>query len=379
MKYDASLKKTLFYILLLCSPILYATTIEKISTLDFVQKFPNVTLLHSSGKIHFDFGKHPLSDIPQPYTIETAGFFLDSFILTIPQGTVQLGSSEYYPFVNGYFISEMQLRFEKPELYNDLKNISAPQETININGRVAVITNIWAFCYYHWINDVVSKLALLELHGIEYDYLYIPQYKPFMKETLNLWGIDPNKIIPATLNMQIQATEIIIPTNISSISSNIILGCYMQNTILHHIRTKLLSNIPTLSNHKFSQKVYISRKDAGNKRQVFNEDEIFELLQTKGFQRYCLSNMSVADQIALYHHATDIISVHGAGLTNIIFCKPQTRIIEIFQTHYDVMYWALSQMLDLNYQYINAIDGNVLFNPLHQGTSISLDLIRKTI
>jgi len=358
---------------MLCNQQVQSVFVQKLSVLDFVKKFPDTQLLHSSGKLFFDFGKHPLFEYDTNKSIVTNDIFLDSFIITVPRGTVTIASIDFYPIVNNCFITEMKLKFEEP--FGDLSNVKIPPIPLRINGRVAVVSNMYEFCYFHWINDLVSKLALLELHGIEYDYICIPQYKPYMKETLELWGIASHKIIHAFVGMHIQADEIIIPTAVSTISSNAIFGNYMQPMIMHCIRNKMIPNALEQSQNNFSSKVFISRKDSGNKRVALNEDDVFRLFEAQGFSRYCLAEMPLADQIALFHSATEIVSFHGAGLTNIIFCKPNTRIIEIFQKHFDVSYWGFSKMLQLRYDLIDATQGKLLSNMFHPSEILSLDLV----
>jgi len=48
-----------------------------------------------------------------------------------------------------------------------------------------------------------------------------------------------------------------------------------------------------------------------------------------------LGTMSVLEQIELFSNADVVIGTHGAGLANILFCKPNTKVIEIFQARSD--------------------------------------------
>lgn len=42
-----------------------------------------------------------------------------------------------------------------------------------------------------------------------------------------------------------------------------------------------------------------------------------------------LENMPLLDQIALFYGASCVVAQHGAGLSNILFCRPGTKVIEI--------------------------------------------------
>jgi len=84
---------------------------------------------------------------------------------------------------------------------------------------------------------------------------------------------------------------------------------------------------------KNGRKLYISRRDSGNRR-LENEDEVENLIASHGFEIVSLTSMPIAEQIELFAGATHVIGAHGAGLTNIVFCKPVTRILEIHMLPY---------------------------------------------
>ncbi|WP_309224501.1 glycosyltransferase family 61 protein [Halomicronema sp. CCY15110] len=97
--------------------------------------------------------------------------------------------------------------------------------------------------------------------------------------------------------------------------------------------------------------VYISRKLSGrnSKRCVLNEDDLLLKLESYGFQRYHLEDMSVQEQINLFYDASFVVSPHGAGLTNIIF-SDGLNVLELFplkcsRPHYEY----LSKTLNHNY------------------------------
>ncbi|MEQ8473924.1 MAG: glycosyltransferase family 61 protein [Marinoscillum sp.] len=73
------------------------------------------------------------------------------------------------------------------------------------------------------------------------------------------------------------------------------------------------------------KKIYIKRK----KRMILNEPELEHVLQDKGFESVWLEELSLDDQFQYFNNATHIIGFHGAGLSNIIFCKQRTSVWEI--------------------------------------------------
>ena len=84
----------------------------------------------------------------------------------------------------------------------------------------------------------------------------------------------------------------------------------------------------SIKNNKPTRKLFVSRDDAPARR-LSNAEEVLAALD--GWEHVTLASMSILDQIKIFAEASHIISPHGAGLLNIIFSKPGTRVIEIAQ------------------------------------------------
>lgn len=329
-----------------------------ISIPTLLQKNPTITYQKCHDATSFQLKPFPWSlwNHQHPHK----GIFAQTFILTIPDGRAYTE----YGFViidEKYMLRELML----PNYYFhhsiNLINESIGGKVRKVAGRVAVITRRDAGTYGHWIIDILGRIALLEIMGIDYDWLYIPYNKPFMKETLELWGIDTEKIIdPSEEFSAIQADELIVPSLVSKriptkgeyFSSYTPLTVYYPSWATEYIRNKY---IPLLSqnnrNNNFAKRIFISRNDSAVRR-IINEDDVFELFKPFGFERYKLSALSFIEQLDLFHNAEIIISPNGSGLSNIMFCKPTTRIIEIFQARADSSFYNLAQTIGLDYSYI---------------------------
>jgi capsular polysaccharide biosynthesis protein len=312
---------------------------------ELIKQNPNIEYHKCYDEISFTYKPFPLSINPasHPHT----GFFKENFILTIPQATVQA-----YGLVlaNNQFIQELIWK----GWYHNLVHVQKfnDHQIIQVPGRLAVFTHEAAHNYFHWISEMLSRLAMLEMQGMEYDYLYVPQTTAhFIPETLKLWGIDPKKIVTTPQNTCLQADQLIVPSMVSNVSFGGVVGsCYTQPHLIDYVKTKLLKaalqHQPSII---LNPRVFISRKDAPQ-RLIINEDAVFELFQAQGFERYELDKLCVTDQILLFHNAEVIVSPQGTGLANSIFCKPETKIIELFQCLNDATFWYLSQDLNLNYR-----------------------------
>ncbi|SHE46778.1 glycosyltransferase 61 family protein [Acidocella aminolytica] len=81
------------------------------------------------------------------------------------------------------------------------------------------------------------------------------------------------------------------------------------------------------------RKIFISRRDS-NSRKLVNEDDLVAIARICGFDVVTLSEMSLRDQALTFSNASHIIGAHGAGLTNIIFCEPGTKVLEFHMEGY---------------------------------------------
>lgn len=77
-----------------------------------------------------------------------------------------------------------------------------------------------------------------------------------------------------------------------------------------------------------TRKIFISRKDASS-RTIINENELINFLKDNDFEIINLSKKKFIDQIKIFNSARLIVAMHGAGLTNLLFCKSNTKVIEI--------------------------------------------------
>ncbi|MBI2344843.1 glycosyltransferase family 61 protein [Candidatus Dependentiae bacterium] len=327
----------------------------------------NILCKKCFGSVDFKFKKFPLSSL-----FPHEGHFKECFILEIPRGIVQ--GKNGLVFFDNAIIQEMVWA----DRYEFLQNIPslALEKARKVSGRVAVLSQESSDNFCHFFYEVLARLAMLEMHDVEYDWLYVTCDKGFIKEGLKLWGIDESKIIcPTDKDFYIQADTVIVPSLVLNTNNGFKhTGVNAHPYTLKYVREKLLFMIKdTVDMSQFSKKIFISRRDAPSRR-IINENEVFELFKAKGFERYDTGKMSVAEQIALFAQSEVVVGEHGAGLTGIIFCKEMTKIIELFQALIDSSFWFPAQIFNLNYIAVNTlgIDGNSFYNWQERNLSIYL-------
>jgi capsular polysaccharide biosynthesis protein len=100
------------------------------------------------------------------------------------------------------------------------------------------------------------------------------------------------------------------------------------------------------------ERLYISRASA-SKRKLINEVEVMHYLHRFGFRSVTLETMPVTEHARLFASAKAVVAPHGAGLTNLMFCQPGTKVIEIFSpNHMHTCYPIISNHVKLDHYYL---------------------------
>jgi len=356
-----------------------------------VKKYPEVTYqkCHEAQSFHYDKISFFPESNQQPYT----GKFAPTFVITIPQGNYYshenvYGDEGYIVVDDHYIIRDLLTYTENFALTVELFFGKSFQGVRKVPGRVVVLSKAWSRVYGHWMNEVLGRLAMVELLGIEYDWILIPptENRKFMLETLDLWGISRDKIIESKGEFCcIQADELIVPSipgRRQALSGETFdyantLCVYFPKFVMQYLRDKFIAKSVALADKSFAKKVFISRVDAPFSRRVLNEDEIFSIVEKHGFVRYVMSDLSFVEQVALFNQAEIIISANGSGLTNSMFCSENAQIVEIFQARPDSTFCNIAQTLGLRYMPIQTCYFNT--GLAHDSTCIPLWTIEQLI
>ena len=216
-----------------------------------------------------------------------------------------------------------------------------------IEGTVAAIAGLSNDVYFHWMFDVLPRIQLLKDSGFsfeEIDGLLVSNRLPFQQETLGLLGIPNEQLIDSDTGYHIQAKRLIVPSFAGTVS-------WMPRWACDFLR-ELFLKPDRPAEDRGHQRLYI-RRDRASHRRLINEVELIAALEQQGFYSVALEALSVQEQANLFAQAEVIVAPHGGGLTNLVFCQPNTRVIEIFSPFYVYpCYWLVSNLLGLQYAYL---------------------------
>jgi capsular polysaccharide biosynthesis protein len=197
-------------------------------------------------------------------------------------------------------------------------------DAIEVDGRAMVmLDDVGNINYCHWLCDWLPRLAALPT-VLEDTYVVVLGCKTsWQLETLRAFGFPPRRIISLANWQAVRARELIVPSYLSDVIHPAYRGARWALDFLNRKLDTLPGELEDAP-----RRVYFSRADATG-RQIENEDAFAAYLQTLGYQTFVASGMSVAAQARLFRSAASIVSLHGAGLTNIVFCRPGCKVLEI--------------------------------------------------
>lgn len=131
-------------------------------------------------------------------------------------------------------------------------------------------------------------------------------------------------------------------------SSEVVLSPAQVHWLHHRCRDQLQ---PPL---KPWRRVLISRQRS-SRRRCLNEDQLLVALAPYGFERHCLEDLSVIEQLRLFSESALLIGAHGAGFSNLVACSPHAVVVELMPrpgafSHY----YAMADVLGISHGHLLA-------------------------
>jgi capsular polysaccharide biosynthesis protein len=133
----------------------------------------------------------------------------------------------------------------------------------------------------------------------------------------------------------------------------------------------------------FSKKIYIDRSDSISNikdlRSITNEEEIKQFLLQNDFKIIKLSDLHFKDQVLTFNNADIIVGHHGAGFANLVFCKSNTKIIELRSRTAGKMIENLAIKNKLFYKPLNCETSKFDHSNQFGHINVPIHLLKKTL
>jgi hypothetical protein len=208
------------------------------------------------------------------------------------------------------------------------------------------VVDLWSSGYAHWILDALPRLyASRELH--KNCYLLLPEshHRKYILETLQVFDFKGIKFFPA--NHYAKVKNLILVTHAAPQGQlNEELSRGLRQYVWDYC-DKMQKNSPNLG-----EKIYISREKAP-KRHILNETAVQALVTKYGFKIICFEDYNMFEQIAIMRQARVVVTLHGAGVSNMIFMPENAHYLEIRRKGdtNNNHFFSLASAININYWY----------------------------
>ena len=287
---------------------------------------------------------HPLFDPASPYL---RGNYPDTFVVCVPEGRVAGGRGSVIAN-DGKMLFDVSVDWSagaNDAARHPLLHEKKLAKTERLAGTSTVLATSESTGFFHWMTDALPRLQILRNAGPvrweQIDHFVVSDGIPAIRESLSLLGIREERVVVSRRDNHFLCDWLVVPSLTGSPGN-------VPPWAIDFLRSQLLKSAPATR----QRRVYVSRAKASG-RKILNEEEILPLLCHRGFIRVTLEEMSLREQIALLAEAEAVVAPHGAGLTNLVWCAPKTKVLEIFSPLYvNLCYWAIASLTCADYYYL---------------------------
>jgi hypothetical protein len=194
--------------------------------------------------------------------------------------------------------------------------------------------------YYHWLMDALPRLAILDRFPSDTGILSVVSLNSFQRDTMEILGLI-NRCRPTP------ETHLVLESYYHS-SFPTMTGCDNPYA-LKFLRDRFLGSasqaVPS------PEKIYISRLNSA--RSAHEEAEMIDILKGRGWTILRMEDYSFREQMGQLQTARAVCAIHGAGLTNLLWCSKGCKVLEICPHNFlNGCYESIAAYLDLDYRYL---------------------------
>ena len=172
--------------------------------------------------------------------------------------------------------------------------------------------------WHVWI-DIISKFRLIEKRWstVFSKYIFVlPNHSEYFDKVVKEFFTDLKYMIMPK-NEVWQFKHLIVPS----------MSNHLDGIITPHLAPwiRVLKNILKVGSTQ-KRKLFVTRNGAKT-RKLLNAEKL--MIALKGWETITLEELPIREQVRCFSEASHVVSTHGAGLTNLLWCEPGTKVIEI--------------------------------------------------
>lgn len=232
--------------------------------------------------------------------------------------------------------------------------------------------------YYHFMFGLLLPFLSKEMHRQHETHYYLPEIGPMRRHLSKFvahgWHFDTNEEAK-TLNTEIRTVVPIgwdHPSTYNTANLEQVRDYIFETFSIKQELRSTEKNILIINRGQESDKANPADTYGAQRRTIPNLYDLYLQINGQANVKYVeLDSMNLDIQIELFANSDCIIAQHGAALSNLIFCKPNTTIIEVVDSLIRPMFFLpLSERLKLNH---------VLFEQEHPKAPITIPEMIKVL
>ena len=288
------------------------------------------------------------------YLANTELAFPGQFLFSLPNALIR-GPHGFVVLNEGAFVVEGNWRASNV-ISHPLFSKAPLSKSRVLKGNWYSTISYFSDSYHHWLWDDLPRLMTALPHLPSDTQFLIPEKpKDYHIEALGALGIEQSRLVEHSAEVETKSENLWFASP---------LGHSEWAATAPEIASKLRERFRKYadSNSVGERKIYISRQKARQRRFV-NENELIPIIKEQGFEMVFAEDLNFREQAKLFGQASCILGVHGAGLTNMLFAKTESKVFEIqvddpncSRAHY----WMMASILGHKY---NCVVGESIQNP----------------
>ncbi|EAQ53104.1 MULTISPECIES: DUF563 domain-containing protein [Vibrio] len=251
------------------------------------------------------------------------------------------------------------LKYEELEGFDF--QISFIREKLTLDGLVVSLLKEHSTNYYHWVTEVIPKLAnMMEYIESKDEKITILVEEGTPQQSLSLIELLLSELKNTEYHLchvkkgQLVYCESLIYctplwTSLDNTRSlpNPKKEFFVSSDCLKKVKDKLSKN--TLSNNYIlkNKKIYLQRENT-KLRKLSNVLDLERLLYRKGFDFVDPGSLDFFEQYNLFSQAEVIVGASGAAFTNLLFMKPGSTAISLYPSAQSTNYYVFQPLADVS-------------------------------
>lgn len=208
--------------------------------------------------------------------------------------------------------------------------------------------------YFHLWTETVCDLFALQRSGVyfnDFDHILMSSVEfNWQREIFQACGVPMEKIVSTASAAYFNIESLVTVQRVQTAD-------VIADWCVAGMRGQANWHPPEVSANR---KIFVTR-GASAHRAIVNEQELVGLAQEYGYEAVDCGQLTVAQQQDLFASAASVIGPHGAGFTNIAWCRPKTVFLEFLNPSWLVpCFHDLAKAQDLTYM-------NMLTTPINNG------------